>query len=129
VTYRSRNKIYGNPFLQRDCPSILARMQSSVDHKFFCVIHKFIKNRSNEGMLVACRTHVYPMKSPRLMVSMSCSVTLIISCLRTRTPSSSSVLLFDESDDSFTFSSDPSPLALAMTLLPVRNVYVNAKVL
>lgn len=39
-TYRSRNKIYGNPFLQRDFPSIRAQMQSNVNHKFFCICTK-----------------------------------------------------------------------------------------
>ena len=73
--------------------------------------------------------YVYPMKSPRLIVSINCSVTLITSCLLNRTPSSISSLLLDESDDSLIFSSDPSALALAMTLLPVRNVYLITKVL
>lgn len=72
------------------------------------------------------------MKSPRLIVSINCSVTLIISCRLSRTPSSSSMLLLllDESDDSLvTFSSDPSVFTFAMTLLPVRNVYWITKVL
>lgn len=72
------------------------------------------------------------MKSPRLIVSISCSVTLMTSCLRNRTPSSSSILLLllllltlllmhDESEDSFVdLSSDPSVLTFAITLLPVR---------
>lgn len=67
------------------------------------------------------------MKSPRLIVSINCSVTLIISCRLSLTPSSSSMLLvlvaLDESEDSLTFSSDPSVFTFAMTLLPVRNVY------
>lgn len=68
------------------------------------------------------------MKSPRLTVSINCSVTLIISCLLFLKPSSSSMLLLlvlDESDDSLTLSlsSDPSVFTFAMTLLPVRNVY------
>lgn len=72
------------------------------------------------------------MKSPRLIVSISCSVTLMTSCLRNRTPSSSSILLLllllltlllmhDESEDSLVdLSSDPSVLTFAITLLPVR---------
>ena len=74
------------------------------------------------------------MKSPRLIVSISCSVTLMTSCLRNRTPSSSSILLLllllltlllmlEESEDSLVdLSSDPSVLTFAITLLPVRTV-------
>ena len=72
-------------------------------------------------------SHVYPLKSPLLMVSINCSVTLMISCRLNRTPSSSSMLLVD-SVDSFAFSSDNS-FAFATTLLPVRNVYFITKVL
>lgn len=68
---------------------------------------------------------MYPLKSPLLMVSINCSVTLMISCLLNLTPSSSS-MLFEASGDSFTFSSDES-FAFAMTLLPVRNVYLIQK--
>lgn len=81
-------------------------------------------------MEVEMWSYVYPTKSPQLIVSISCSVTLMISCLRNLIPSSSSMLFDDDSDiddESFAFSSDDS-FAFAMTLLPVRTVYFMTKV-
>jgi len=134
--YRFQNKIYGNPFLQRDFPSIRAQMQSNVDHKFFYISQSRQHRKKKKfywKITKACWeiefAYVYPIKSPRLIVSINCSVTLITSCRLNRTPSSISSLLLDESDDSLIFSSDPSALAFAMTLLPVRNVYLITKVL
>ena len=83
----------------------------------------------NSIRMLRIDAYVYPMKSPRFIVSINCSVTLMTSCLLNRSPSSHSSLLLDESDDSLIFSSDPSALAFAMTLLPVRNVYLITKVL
>lgn len=96
-----------------------------------CGSQIFLKRKSKFHQFhrshASSRAHVYPLKSPLLIVSINCSVARMISCRRCLLPSSSSPsMLLEDSDESLTFSSEDS-FALAMTLLPVRNVYFKRK--
>lgn len=83
-SYGSRSRTGGSPFPPPGCPAPQARRRSARGRRSYCRGRGGQRRRTIRSTWTKRRTetHAYASKSPLLMASISCSVILIISCLR-----------------------------------------------